>query len=51
MAAIGILATLALLTLGAGLSAVLVYDRLVALSAQVREAWSDVEVQLAAART
>jgi LemA protein len=45
----GLLATLvvgALLVLSGGLWAVLHYNRLVALATQVREAWSDIEVQL-----
>jgi LemA protein len=42
----GILLGVALLLFGAGLWAALLYNRLVALAAQVREAWSDIQVQL-----
>jgi LemA protein len=41
-----IIAAFVLPALGAGLWAVLLYNRLVALSAQVREGWSDIQVQL-----
>jgi LemA protein len=41
-----IIAAFVLLALGAGLWAVLLYNRLVTLAAQVREAWGDIQVQL-----
>ena len=46
MAGAWIIATLVLLVLGAGVWAVLLYNRLVGLATQVREAWSDIQVQL-----